>query len=130
MHDLARSFGKRAQWPEVSPSPRSPSDGSLGGFAHRLNKARTSTLTADPVNRDVFAGLLKRRCCAAALLAGIGAGIESALPLPTFNRIGLAVAACDSADMDVAVEDVPAIGALVVAAAGMTARSRAHRGWR
>ena len=45
-------------------------------------------------------------------------GIEAALPLPTFNRIGLAVAACDSADVNVAVEDVPAIRALVVAAAG------------
>jgi len=71
-----------------------------------------------PRSLEVFAGLLKRLCSAAALLAGIGAGIEAALPLPTFNRIGLAVAACDIADMDVAVEDVPAIGALVAAAAG------------
>jgi len=63
----------------------------------------------------VFAGLLKG--CAAALLAGVGAGIEATVPMPTFNRIGLADVARDSADVNVAVEDVPAIRALVVAAA-------------
>ena len=43
-----------------------------------------------------------------ALLAGVGAGIEAAVPLPAFNGIGLTDAARNGADMDVAAIDVPA----------------------
>jgi len=68
---------------------------------------------------EVFAGLLKG--CAAALLAGVGAGIEAAVPLPAFNGIGLTDAARNGADMDVAAIDVPAIGTFVVTATGKNA---------
>jgi hypothetical protein len=52
------------------------------------------------------------------MLAGLAAGIEAARPLPRVCVGRIAGANCQSADLDLAVIDVPAVGAFGVSAAG------------
>src|SRR5207248_3290587 len=64
---------------------------------------------------------------AAALFAGIGAGIEPALPMPAFKRTGIADAAGDGADVDIAEIGMRAVLAFGVTAAGELGHSALKR---
>jgi hypothetical protein len=87
--------------------------------------AFTPTVGFRPLRRKTFASELEVGACsvenqrgAADLFTGIGARIEAALPLPAFKRTGVAHAAGDGADVNVAEIDVPAVGAFGISAAG------------
>src|SRR6185436_4266871 len=60
-----------------------------------------------PGRLELGAGLIERAGGAAALFAGVAARVEPAQPLPGLGRARIADAARDSADVNVAVIDVP-----------------------
>src|SRR6185295_15008056 len=64
------------------------------------------------------AGLIEGAGGVAALVAGIAVRIEPAQPLPGFGRTRIANALGNRADMNVAIVDKPAMGAVRVWAAG------------
>jgi hypothetical protein len=64
------------------------------------------------------AGLSERAGGATALLAWIAAWVEPAQPLPGLGRARIADALGNRADMNVAIVDKPAIGAVRIGAAG------------
>ena len=71
-----------------------------------------------PGRLELGAGLLERTGGAAALVAWIAARAEPAQPLPGLGRARIADALGNRADVNVAVIDVPAVGAFGVRTAG------------
>jgi hypothetical protein len=71
-----------------------------------------------PRSLEVSPRLIEIDGGAALVLARLDARVETASPFPLINVDGAAGAARDCADMDIAIIDVPAVGALGIAAAG------------
>jgi hypothetical protein len=83
-----------------------------------------------PCFREVGAGLVEGRRCAAEIFARLRSRIESAAPAPWGMVVRDTGSSRDRADMDVAVIDQPAFfAAVVVAAAGKGGHAPLKRGW-